>query len=133
MPVFTISACAARCARTIRARQTICGLFKTPTLRNVATRKAFFHNGVFRSLEQVLHFYVERETDPARWYAKLPDGETERYDDLPVQYRGNVDVVDAPYDRKIGEKPALDDAEIADIIAFLGTLTDGYQPAPATP
>ena len=33
-----------------------CGLFKTPTLRNVATRKVFFHNGVFRSLEQVLHF-----------------------------------------------------------------------------
>ncbi|MGC2087325.1 MAG: hypothetical protein WA702_28610 [Bradyrhizobium sp.] len=63
----------------------------------------------------------------------MPDGETERYDDLPVQYRGNVDVVDAPYDRKIGEKPAFDDAEIADIIAFLGTLTDGYQPAPATP
>lgn len=109
-----------------------CGLFKTPTLRNVATRKAFFHNGVFRSLEQVLHFYVERETDPSR-HTKLPDGETERYDDLPVQYRGNVDVVDAPYDRRIGEKPALDDAEIADIIAFLGTLTDGYQPAPATP
>jgi cytochrome c peroxidase len=104
-----------------------CGLFKTPTLRNVATRKVFFHNGVFRSLDQVLHFYVERETDPAKWYAKLPNGEIERYDDLPAQYRGNVDLVDAPYDRKLGEKPALDDAEIADIIAFLGTLTDGYR------
>ena len=44
-----------------------CGLFKTPTLRNAATRKAFFHNGVFHSLEQVMHFYVERETDPAKW------------------------------------------------------------------
>jgi cytochrome c peroxidase len=108
-----------------------CGLFKTPTLRNVATRKVFFHNGVFRSLDQVLHFYVERETDPAKWYPKLPNGEIDRYDDLPVQYRGNVDVVDAPYDRKLGEKPALDDAEIADIITFLGTLTDGYHPAAA--
>jgi cytochrome c peroxidase len=106
-----------------------CGLFKTPTLRNVATRKVFFHNGVFRSLEQVLHFYVERETDPGKWYPKLPDGEIDRYDDLPRQYRGNVDVVDAPYDRKTGEKPALDDSEIADIIAFLGTLNDGYKPA----
>jgi cytochrome c peroxidase len=107
---------------------TYCGLFKTPTLRNVATRKVFFHNGVFRSLDRVLHFYVERETDPAKWYPRLPDGKIDRYDDLPAQYRANVDVVDAPYDRKLGEKPALDDAEIADIIAFLGTLTDGYRP-----
>ena len=106
-----------------------CGLFKTPTLRNVDTRKVFFHNGVFRSLDQVLHFYVERETDPGKWYPKLPDGEIDRYDDLPSQYRGNVDVVDAPHDRKFGEKPALDDGEIADIVAFLGTLNDGYTPA----
>jgi cytochrome c peroxidase len=105
-----------------------CGLFKTPTLRNVATRKVFFHNGVFRSLEQVLHFYVERESDPARWYPKLPSGEIDRYDDLPVQYRGNVDMVDAPYDRKPGETPALNESEITDIIAFLGTLNDGYRP-----
>ncbi|WP_024507167.1 cytochrome c peroxidase [Bradyrhizobium sp. ARR65] len=104
-----------------------CGLFKTPTLRNVATRKVFFHNGVFHSLDQVLHFYVERETKPAKWYPKLPNGEIDRYDDLPVQYRANVDVVDAPYDRKQGEAPALNDAEIADVIAFLGTLTDGYR------
>ena len=30
-----------------------CGLFKTPTLRNAATRKVFFHNGVFHSLEEL--------------------------------------------------------------------------------
>jgi cytochrome c peroxidase len=104
-----------------------CGLFKTPTLRNVATRKVFFHNGVFRSLEQVMHFYVERESNPEKWYPKLPNGEIERYDDLPQKYRGNVDSIDAPYDRKAGQAPALNDAEIADIIAFLGTLTDGYR------
>jgi cytochrome c peroxidase len=107
-----------------------CGLFKTPTLRNVATRKVFFHNGVFRSLDQVLHFYVERETNPAKWYPKLLNGEVDRYDDLPAQYRGNVDVVDAPYDRKQGEAPALNDPEIADVIAFLSTLTDGYRSDP---
>jgi cytochrome c peroxidase len=106
---------------------TYCGLFKTPTLRNVSTRKVFFHNGVFRSLDQVLHFYVERETSPAKWYPKLPNGEIDRYDDLPAQYRGNVDVVDAPYDRELGEAPALNDSEIADVIAFLATLTDGYR------
>ena len=31
--------------------------------------------------------------------------------------------------RKPGQKPALDRQEIADIIAFLKTLSDGYVPA----
>jgi cytochrome c peroxidase len=113
-----------------------CGLFKTPTLRNTATRKVFFHNGVFHSLEEVLHFYVERETDPAKWYPKLPDGTVDRYNDVPPAYRGNIDVVDAPFDSKPGDPPALNDAEIADVIAFLKTLTDGYradQSASTTP
>jgi cytochrome c peroxidase len=43
-----------------------CGLFKTPTLRNVATRRVFFHNGEVRSLEDAVRFYVERETRPER-------------------------------------------------------------------
>ena len=104
-----------------------CGLFKTPSLRNVATRKVFFHNGVFHSLEEVLHFYVERETNPAKWYPRLPNGEIDRYNDLPARYKQNIDVIDAPFDRKEGDEPALNDAEIADVIAFLQTLTDGYQ------
>jgi cytochrome c peroxidase len=104
-----------------------CGLFKTPTLRNTASRKVFFHNGVFHSLEEVMRFYVERETDPAKWYPKLADGTVDRYNDLPPEYRGNVDIVDAPFDSKLGSPPALNDTEIADIIAFLKTLTDGYR------
>lgn len=104
-----------------------CGLFKTPTLRNTATRKVFFHNGAFHSLEEVMRFYVERETDPAKWYPKLPDGTIDRYNDLPPEYRGNIDIVDAPFDGKQGSPPVLNDTEIADIIAFLKTLTDGYQ------
>ncbi|WP_020174936.1 cytochrome-c peroxidase [Methyloferula stellata] len=104
-----------------------CGLFKTPTLRNVATRKVFFHNGVFHSLDEVMHFYVERETNPGKWYPKLANGNFDVYNDLPPQYKQNVDVADAPFDRKAGDKPALNDAEIADVIAFLKTLTDGYE------
>jgi cytochrome c peroxidase len=104
-----------------------CGLFKTPSLRNVATRKAFFHNGVFHSLEEVMHFYVERETNPAKWYPRLANGEIDRYNDLPARFKQNIDVVDAPFNRKEGDEPALNDAEIADVIAFLKTLTDGYQ------
>lgn len=110
-----------------------CGLFKTPSLRNVATRKVFFHNGVFRSLEEVLHFYVERETNPGKWYPRLGNGEIDRYNDLPARYKQNVDVVDAPFNRREGDEPALSDAEIADVIAFLNALTDGYRPQPAVP
>jgi cytochrome c peroxidase len=110
-----------------------CGLFKTPSLRNVATRKVFFHNAVFHSLEEVMHFYVERETHPEKWYPRLPNGEIDRYNDLPPQYKQNIDFIDAPFDRKEGDEPALNDAEIADVIAFLKTLTDGYQPGQDQP
>ena len=41
-------------------RPEYCGLFKTPTLRNVATRKVFFHNGLYHRLQNVLDFYAER-------------------------------------------------------------------------
>ncbi len=102
-----------------------CGLFKTPSLRNVATRQVFFHNGVFRSLRQVMEFYVQRDTDPGKWYAHNPDGSVDKFDDLPAQYRDNINI-DPPFDRQPGDKPALDDAEIDDIIVFLQTLTDGY-------
>jgi cytochrome c peroxidase len=94
----------------------------------VATRKVFFHNGVFHSLDEVLHFYVERETNSGKWYPKLANGEIDRYNDLPPRYKQNVDLADAPFDRKEGDPPVLNDAEIADIVAFLQTLTDGYEP-----
>lgn len=114
--------------RTDLNRQTqYCGMFLTPSLRNVATRHAFFHNGVFHSLAQVLDFYVNRDLHPARFYARDAAGQVVSYDDLPARYRANVDRADAPFDRRPGEQPALSDAEIRDVIAFLGTLTDGYR------
>ena len=102
-----------------------CGLFKSPTLRNVATRGVFFHNGRFHTLEDMLHFYVERDTDPAKWSPKVK-GKVVEYDDLPPRYRANIDTLDAPLKRKAGAKPAMDDEEIGDMIAFLKTLNDGY-------
>lgn len=102
-----------------------CGLFQTPTLRNVARRTYFFHNGRFTTLDQVLHFYVERDLEPERWYPRR-GGRVELYDDLPATYRGNVDRSDPPFDRRPGQAPALSDAEIADVIAFLKTLSDRH-------
>jgi cytochrome c peroxidase len=84
--------------RTDQAGQLkFCGLFKTPTLRNVATRAVFFHNGRFQTLKEALRFYVRRDTDPDLWYPS-----SAKFDDLPVR----------------------NDAEIDDVIAFLQTLSD---------
>lgn len=115
--------------RTDSVKQSYCGLFKTPTLRNVATRQVFFHNGVVHSLEDAVRFYVERETRPEKWYPRRADGTVIKYDDLPPAHRANVDVKDAPFNHHSGEQPALSELEIKDVVAFLKTLTDGYQPA----
>jgi cytochrome c peroxidase len=104
-----------------------CGLFKTPTLRNVALRGSFFHNGVFHTLQEVMEFYVQRDTNPEKWYPRNRDGSIRKFDDLLPAHFPNVNV-EAPFDRQPGDKPALSDAEIKDVIAFLKTLTDGYKP-----
>lgn len=102
-----------------------CGLFRTPSLRNVAERKAFFHNGVMHSLEDVLAFYATRDSQPQRWYPHDGKGNARKFDDLPEQYRENVNM-EPPFGRKPGQAPALSKAEIGDMVAFLKTLSDGY-------
>lgn len=145
-----------------------CGRFKVPTLRNVATRNAFFHNGVFHSLTQVLNFYNTRDTNPEYWYPSTggdsnnvtnnpayalqptyASGATvSKYNDLPVAYQGNIDnelpmgqgqlvsgastALNGALPRVFHSTPQLTQQNIADLVCFLGTLTDGYQ-APATP
>jgi cytochrome c peroxidase len=96
-----------------------CGSFRTPSLRNVAVRTAFMHNGYFTKLRDVVSFYASRDTSPRRWY---PSGV--KFDDVPKAYRQYVNVDKAPYNRREGAKPALDDGEIDAVVAFLGTLTD---------
>ena len=104
-------------------RPEYCGLFRTPTLRNVAVKQAFFHNGIFHSLDEAVRFYAQRDTAPPRWYGRGVDGKVQRYDDLPSKYRDNVNV-EAPFGQRPGAKPALTEAEIRDVVAFLRTLTD---------
>jgi len=104
-----------------------CGLFKAPTLRNVALKQRFFHNGVIKSLRDAVRFYAERDTHPERWFPKRADGTIALYDDIPVKYQANINH-DPPFDRKAGEQPRLNDGDIDDIVAFLDTLTDGYKP-----
>jgi cytochrome c peroxidase len=136
------------------AANTFCGMFKAPTLRNVAQRTSFFHNGVMHSLEQVIRFYNTRDTMPQLWYPTLggtpkatPDagfpayglittqyvgGTVRKFDDLPAAYRTNIDA-QMPLDgRAPGSPNPMSEQDISDLICFLKTLDDGYKP-PATP
>ena len=99
-----------------------CGKFRMPTLRNVAERPAYMHNGFFKNLAEVVRFYSTRNSDPQRWY-----GPTGLPNDLPVQYRANLETTKAPFNRTAAQGPVLTEAEIADIVAFLRTLSDGFQ------
>ena len=100
-----------------------CGMFKTPTLRNVAIRKVFFHNGQMKSLRDVIRFYNTRDTNPELWYPVV-NGVAQKFDDLPAQYRANIDT-QAPLDgRPRGSSPPMSDQDVEDLLAFLRTLTD---------
>jgi cytochrome c peroxidase len=87
------------------------GKHKVPTLRNVDKRpgkkspKAYMHNGVFKSLEEVVSFYNTRDTEA--W----PDPE----------------VPDNVNTGELGDLGLTADEEAA-IVAFLKTLSDGYIP-----
>lgn len=102
-----------------------CGRFRTPTLRNVALRSVFMHNGAFHTLQQVMEFYAERDSDPAKWYGRDTHGSVMKFDDLP-QGRQDAVNMEPPFGRQPGDPAALNKDEIHDIIAFLGTLTDGW-------
>ena len=123
-----------------------CGQFKVPTLRNIAVTAPYFHNGRFTTLKDAIGFYVRRDTHPEEWYPTASDGSVTKFDDLPATYGGqfvvqagvvgsdagylgNVNTSEIPYNRLIGDTPALSTAEIDDVITFLCTLTDGYDPA----
>jgi cytochrome c peroxidase len=108
----------------LRNRPEYCGRFMTPTLRNVATRQVFFHNGAATSLTRAIAFYVERDVRPDRWYPSGARGVVRKFDDLPAEYWTNVES-GAPFGGRPGDEPRLNAAEIEDIAAFLATLTDG--------
>ncbi len=123
-----------------------CGQFKVPTLRNIVLTAPYFHNGRFTTLKDAIGFYVRRDTNPEEWYPANPDGTVTKFDDLPAAYGGqfvvrpgvvgsdagylgNVNTSEIPYNRLIGDTPALSADEIDDVITFLCTLTDGFDPS----
>jgi len=127
----------------------LCGHFKVPTLRNVAITAPYFHNGALPTLREVVRWYVTRDIAlnpannpdpqpnpyaPAGSYYLAPDGSVDAllYNDLPPAFDANVNVGEVPYTppaRDGGQAPTLSSAEIDAVVAFLCTLTDGFDPA----
>jgi cytochrome c peroxidase len=102
--------------------------FQVPTLRNVDRRptpsfvKAYMHNGYFKSLKEVVHFYNTRDALPK---CKPGDsGETVNCWPEPED-PANLNK------RQLGDLKLTDQEEDA-LVAFLKTLTDGYK-LPTTP
>jgi cytochrome c peroxidase len=97
--------------------------FQVPTLRNVDMRpspefvKAYMHNGYFKSLKEVVHFYNTRDVlpkcqpgDPGEKVTCWPEAENST--NLNKRQLGNL---------------KLSDQEEDALVAFLQTLTDGYK------
>jgi cytochrome c peroxidase len=126
-----------------------CGMFKTPTLRNVATRTTFFHNGIFHSLEQAIRWYNTRDSNPELWYPTLggkaktandpsfptygliktqyEGGTVQKFNDIPAKFVGNIDTQGPLDGRPAGSKPPMSEQDIADLLCFLNTLNDDYK------
>jgi len=89
------------------------GKHKVPSLRNVDKRsadnftKAYGHNGYFKSLEEIVHFYNTRDVQGAGWE--------------PPEVAANVNT------GELGNL-GLSQEEEAAIVAFMKTLSDGYDP-----
>ena len=80
------------------------GKFKTTHLRNVELTPPYMHNGVLKTLKEVVHFYNTRDV-PGEW------PEPEISDNLDSSFVGDL---------------GLTDAEENAIVEFMKTLNDGY-------
>jgi cytochrome c peroxidase len=114
------------------------GVVKVPTLRNADKRpaptfvKSYMHNGYFKSLKDVVHFYNTRNltSSPAEF---IDFSQPHPYDQLkgkplwPAPEYASPVTLENPtgLPGQVGNL-GLTDAEENDIVAFLKTLSDGY-------
>ena len=112
--------------RDMSADTQYCGLFMTPTLRNVATRHVFFHNGVYSTLKQVLDFYDFRDTEPQTNLSAAARRNGRKIQRSAAGLSGQRRRHRSAVRPQGGRPPAMTDADEDDIIAFLNTLVDGY-------
>ncbi|UCE88746.1 MAG: cytochrome C [Pseudomonadota bacterium] len=101
------------------------GKQRVPTLRNVDKRpdptfvKAYGHNGYFKSLKAITHFYNTRDVLPA--CEGLADARPNENCWPAAEVAANVN------EDELGDL-GLTDAEEDAIVAFMKTLSDGWQP-----
>ena len=96
------------------------GQFKSPSLRNVAVSGPYMHNGYFKTLRGVLDFYNTRDVRPRCASRFVSEAEAQAQGCWPApETTKNENMKD------LGNLLLTDD-NITDIIAFLGTLTDGW-------
>ena len=103
------------------------GKHKIPTLRNVDRRpdegfvKAYAHNGYFKTLEGIVHFYNTRDVK-STCFGDFTEAQALAANCWPspeVDYNVNTD--------ELGNLRLTSEEEAA-IVAFLKTLSDGFQP-----
>jgi cytochrome c peroxidase len=89
-------------------------------------QKGFFHNGYFKSLKQVVHFYNTRDVFPFNVTSGHCPAETvEKVNCWPMpEVPNNIDMT-------VGNL-GLTDKEENQIVAFMQALTDGFNPANPT-
>lgn len=90
--------------------KTLKGAFKVSTLRNIAVTGPYMHNGVFKELETVVHFYNTRDVKGA-----INPETGSAWEKGEVEVNKNF--------AELGNLK-LSAAEEADLVAFLRTLTD---------
>lgn len=97
------------------------GKFKVPTLRNIAQTAPYMHNGYFRTLRGVTAFYNDRDVRP-RCQAEAAEAKALGQGCWPAP-----EVAENVNTEELG-KLGLTDQEVDDIVAFMATLSDGWQP-----
>lgn len=103
------------------------GKHKVPTLRNVGLKpsddfvKAYGHNGYFKSLEGIVHFYNTRDV-----LSVCPGAYTEA-EALAADCWPAPEVAENVNSDELGDLGLTVEEEAA-IVAFLRTLSDGYMP-----
>ncbi len=86
------------------------GAFKVATLRNIAVTGPYMHNGIFKDLKTVVHFYNTRDVDGA-----INPETNSTWEPAEVDATKNI--------AELGNL-RLSDAEEEALVAFLKTLTD---------
>lgn len=108
------------------------GKQKVPTLRNVDRRpspafiKAYMHNGYFKTLKGVLHFYNTRDVKAACKNPLTREADAIAQNCWPeAQIKTNVNK------SELGNL-GLTDAEERAVVKFMQTLSDGFEPPKGT-